>query len=107
MRLEQITANALKQVDNNRYLLTAGVAKRVEQLLNGAETKLDRDTSKEEPSNIAIEEPDVNESLGWTVPLHTSVEDLYLPQNSPLLLQRMVSRAIQIHHQKTLKVLQQ
>jgi len=56
MRLEQITADALKQVDNNRYLLTAGVSKRVEQLLNGAKTLLNRDISKEEPTNIAIEE---------------------------------------------------
>ena len=56
MRLEQITADALKQSDNNRYLLTTAVSKRVEQLLNGAETKLDRDTSKEEPTNVAIEE---------------------------------------------------
>lgn len=56
MRLEQITADALKQVDNNRYLLTAGVSKRVAQLLNGAQTLLNRDISKEEPANVAIEE---------------------------------------------------
>lgn len=56
MRLEQITAEALTRVNNNRYLLTTGVSKRVDQLLNGAKPLIDRDTSKMEPTNIAIEE---------------------------------------------------
>ncbi|MDQ1341187.1 MAG: DNA-directed polymerase subunit omega [Campylobacterota bacterium] len=56
MRLEQLTADALKNVDNNRYLLTAAVSKRVTQLLNGDKSRLGRDVSKEEPTNVAIEE---------------------------------------------------
>jgi DNA-directed RNA polymerase subunit omega len=56
MRLEQITAEALKHVDNNRYLLSAAVAKRVDQLLNGAEPLVDREVGKIEPTNIALEE---------------------------------------------------
>jgi DNA-directed RNA polymerase subunit omega len=56
MRLEQITAEALKQLDNNRYLLAAAVSKRVDQLLNGATPKINRDVSKIEPTNVALEE---------------------------------------------------
>jgi DNA-directed RNA polymerase subunit omega len=56
MRLEQITAEALTHVNNNRYLLATAVSKRVEQLLNGAKPLVNRDISKVEPTNIAIEE---------------------------------------------------
>jgi|SaaInl8_200m_RNA_FD_contig_31_2288956_length_1189_multi_15_in_0_out_0_2 DNA-directed RNA polymerase subunit omega len=56
MRLEQINSEALKATNNNRYLLATAVAKRVTQLLNGADTYLDRDVTKEEPTNVAIEE---------------------------------------------------
>ena len=56
MRLEQITAEALKHVDNNRYLLSSAVAKRVDQLLNGAKPLVDREVGKTEPTNIALEE---------------------------------------------------
>jgi DNA-directed RNA polymerase subunit omega len=56
MRLEQITAEALKHVDNNRYLLASAVAKRVDQLLNGAKPLVDREVGKTEPTNIALEE---------------------------------------------------
>jgi DNA-directed RNA polymerase subunit omega len=56
VRLEKITAKALEQVDNNRYLLTTAVAKRVNQLLNGEPTYLKRDVKEEEPTNVAIEE---------------------------------------------------
>jgi len=56
MRLEQITAEALKHVDNNRYLLSSAVAKRVDQLLNGAKPLVNKDVSKTEPTNIALEE---------------------------------------------------
>jgi len=56
MRLEQITAEALNHVNNNRYLLATAVAKRVDQLLNGAKPLVDRDLAKVEPTNIALEE---------------------------------------------------
>lgn len=56
MRLEQITAEALTQVNNNRYLLASAVAKRVDQLLNGAQPLVDREIGKIEPTNIALEE---------------------------------------------------
>jgi len=56
MRLEQITAEALTHVNNNRYLLATAVSKRVDQLLNGAKPLVDRDIAKVEPTNIALEE---------------------------------------------------
>lgn len=56
MRLEQITAEALTQVNNNRYLLASAVAKRVDQLLNGAQPLVEREVGKIEPTNIALEE---------------------------------------------------
>ena len=56
MRLEQITAEALKYTNNNRYLLATAVAKRVEQLLNGAKPLVNREIGKIQPTNIALEE---------------------------------------------------
>lgn len=56
MRLEQLTAEALKYTNNNRYLLATAVSKRVEQLLNGAKPLVDKDITKIEPTNIALEE---------------------------------------------------
>jgi len=42
--------------NNNRYLLATAVAKRVNQLLNGDPSQLERDTVGEELTNVAIEE---------------------------------------------------
>ena len=56
MRLEQITAKALERIDNDRYLLSIAVSKRVNQLLNGATPKIDKDLSNTKPADIALEE---------------------------------------------------
>jgi|SaaInlStandDraft_4_1057021.scaffolds.fasta_scaffold432324_1 DNA-directed RNA polymerase subunit omega len=56
MRLEQMNSKALKMTNNNRYLLATAVAKRVNQLLNGDPSQLERDTVGEELTNVAIEE---------------------------------------------------
>jgi DNA-directed RNA polymerase subunit omega len=56
MRLEQITAKALERIDNDRYLLSIAVSKRVNQLLNGATPKIDKDLSMAKPADIALEE---------------------------------------------------
>ena len=56
MRLEQITAQALKNVDNNRYLLSEAVAKRVKELSRGDKPLIEVKNSSEEPTNIALKE---------------------------------------------------
>jgi DNA-directed RNA polymerase subunit omega len=56
MRLEQITAKALEKTGNDRYLLSIAVSKRVNQLLNGATPKIDKDLSNTKPADIALEE---------------------------------------------------
>lgn len=56
MRLEQVTAQALTRVNNNRYLLASAVSKRVDQLLNGAKPMINKDPAKVEPTDIALEE---------------------------------------------------
>jgi DNA-directed RNA polymerase subunit omega len=56
MRLEKITAEALKNMDNDRYLLSIAVAKRVEQLSSGAEPTISVDKSKYKFSDIALME---------------------------------------------------
>ena len=54
-RTEQITAKALKQVDNDKYLLSIIVAKRAEQIANGALPLVKAD-SKEKFTDIALRE---------------------------------------------------
>lgn len=55
MRPEQITAEALKHTNGDRYLLSAGVAKRVSQLQSGAKPLVP--TEKMEKSvDIALKE---------------------------------------------------
>jgi DNA-directed RNA polymerase subunit omega len=56
MRLEQVTAKALEKTNNDRYLLSIAVSKRVNQLLNGAVPKIDKDLSVAKPADIALEE---------------------------------------------------
>ncbi len=55
MRTEQITAKALQKVDNDKYLLSIIVAKRAEQLANGAEP-LVKVGSREKFTDIALKE---------------------------------------------------
>ncbi len=55
MRTEQITAKALKRVDDDKYLLSIIVAKRAEQLANGASPFVKVD-NKEKFTDIALKE---------------------------------------------------
>lgn len=54
MRIEQITARALKQVGDDRYKLSLVVAKRAEAIANGAEILVDISTAKLKPADIAL-----------------------------------------------------
>jgi len=54
-RTEQITAKALQAVENDKYLLSIIVAKRAEQLANGA-MPLVRVDNKEKFTDIALKE---------------------------------------------------
>lgn len=56
MRLEQLTAKALETANIDRYQLAIAVAKRSEELLNGATTKLNIDAKKAKPADIALME---------------------------------------------------
>ncbi len=56
MRLEKITAEALNNMNNDRYLLSIAVAKRVEQLSSGAEPVIDIDKKKYKFTDIALME---------------------------------------------------
>jgi len=54
-RIEKINAKALEKVDYDRYLLAVVVAKRVEELSNGAKPLL-HINPKTQPTEIAIRE---------------------------------------------------
>ncbi len=56
MRLEKITADALKNMDNDRYLLSIAVSKRVEQLSEGATPTIDIDKNRYKFADIALME---------------------------------------------------
>ncbi len=56
MRTEQIAAEALKAVNDDRYKLSLLVAKRAEQLSNGAEPVIKADKAKEKFTDIALKE---------------------------------------------------
>ncbi len=56
MRLEKITADALNNLNNDRYLLSIAVAKRVEQLSSGEEPVIDIDKKKYKFADIALME---------------------------------------------------
>ncbi len=56
MRLEKITADALKNMDNDRYLLSIAVSKRVEQLSEGATPTIEIDKNRYKFADIALME---------------------------------------------------
>lgn len=56
MRLEQLTAKALETANIDRYQLALAVAKRSEQLQNGATTKLNVDLKKAKAADVALME---------------------------------------------------
>jgi DNA-directed RNA polymerase subunit omega len=56
MRLEQLTAKALETANVDRYQLALAVAKRSDQLQNGAATKLNIDLKKMKAADVALME---------------------------------------------------
>jgi DNA-directed RNA polymerase subunit omega len=56
MRLEQLTAKALETANIDRYQLALAVAKRSEELQNGASTKLSVDLKKMKAADVALME---------------------------------------------------
>jgi DNA-directed RNA polymerase subunit omega len=54
MRLEQITAKALKRVNEDRYLLAKAIGKRAEELNSGATPLVDMDIKKYKLTDIAL-----------------------------------------------------
>ena len=56
MRLEQLTAKALETANIDRYQLALAVAKRSEELQNGAVTKHNVDMKKAKAADVALME---------------------------------------------------
>ncbi len=56
MRLEEMTAKALDKAGVDRYQLALAVAKRAEELHNGAPTKLNLDPKQMKPTDLALME---------------------------------------------------
>ncbi len=56
MRLEKLTAKALEVANIDRYQLALAVAKRSEQLHNGAASKLNIDPKSMKPADLALME---------------------------------------------------
>lgn len=56
MRLEKLTAKALETADIDRYQLALAVAKRAEQLHNGAPSKLNVDPKTIKTTDLALME---------------------------------------------------
>ena len=56
MRLEERISKALKQVDNDRYILAIAVGQRADELSKGAKPLLELNTQKMKYTDIAIYE---------------------------------------------------
>ena len=56
IRLEERISKALKQVDNDRYILAIAVGQRADELSKGAKPLLEVNTQKMKYTDIAIEE---------------------------------------------------
>lgn len=56
IRIEEITARALEKMGNDRYRLSLVVAKRAEQLAQGASPLVDLDKNKFKLADIALYE---------------------------------------------------
>ncbi|ECP7642763.1 DNA-directed RNA polymerase subunit omega [Campylobacter jejuni] len=55
-RIEEVAAKALEKMGNDRYRLSLVVAKRAEQLANGATPLVDFDKNKNKLADIALYE---------------------------------------------------
>lgn len=56
IRLEERISKALKQVDNDRYVLAIAVGQRADELSKGAKPLLEINTQKMKYTDIAIDE---------------------------------------------------
>ncbi|MDN5060112.1 DNA-directed RNA polymerase subunit omega [Aliarcobacter butzleri] len=56
IRLEERISKALKQVDNDRYILAIAVGQRADELSKGAKPLLEQNTQKMKYTDIAIDE---------------------------------------------------
>lgn len=56
MRIEQITAKALKQMDGDRYVLCTAIFERTKELSKGAKPLVDMDVKKNKFTDIALME---------------------------------------------------
>lgn len=56
MRLEERMSQALKQVNNDRYILAIAVGQRADELSKGAKPLLSQNTQKMKYTDIAIDE---------------------------------------------------
>ena len=56
MRLEEILAQALEKVNNDRYILSIAVGQRADELSKGAKPLLDKNTQNMKYTDIAIDE---------------------------------------------------
>ncbi len=56
MRVEQLTAKALANVNFDRYLLTIAVGKRAEELSKGASAMIEFDKNRAKYTDIALRE---------------------------------------------------
>jgi len=56
MKVEELTAKALQTANVDRYQLAIAVAKRSEELLNGAKSKLNVDIKSMKAADIALME---------------------------------------------------
>ena len=56
IRLEERISKALKQVDNDRYILAIAVGQRADELSKGAQPLLEVNTQKMKYTDIAIDE---------------------------------------------------
>ena len=56
MRLEERMSQALKRVNNDRYILSLAVGQRADELSKGAKPLLEQNTQKMKYTDIAIDE---------------------------------------------------
>ncbi len=56
MRLEERMSQALKKVNNDRYILSIAVGQRADELSKGAKPLLDKNTQNMKYTDIAIDE---------------------------------------------------
>ncbi|KIM13184.1 MAG: DNA-directed RNA polymerase subunit omega [Sulfurovum sp. FS08-3] len=56
MRIEQVTAKALERLEDDKYLLSIAVGKRVKELIDGAKPLVSLDKKKYKFADIALVE---------------------------------------------------